>query len=204
MDFYSFKRFSWTDVLRSNSLFQRFFQVVFAFLFIDSFVDFLLNNFLGFSFEYYLKDFFLWSCIILFVRKSAKEYSKENPWIIFEPKSPLREKKTRALKLFFNAFSETLGNSSVIKNSRQLIFCIVPHNHIWKKITVRIFERKPPKEYSKANPRKNIRKLSRIFFRIFFWGISFKYSFADFLSNIFSRILFRIFFRGFSWKQWKL
>ena len=124
----------------------------------------------------------------IFERKSMN-----NIWA----KISFERKKDKGIKAF-NAFSETLGNSSVIKNSRQLIFCIVPHNHIWKKITVRICERKPPKEYSKANPRKNIRKLSRIFFRIFFWGISFKYSFADFLSNIFSRILFRIFFRGFT------
>ena len=40
----------------------------------------------------------------------------------------------------------------------------------------------------------------RIFFRIFFRGFSFKYYFADFLSNFLLRIFFQILFRGFSFK----
>ena len=48
-----------------------------------------------------------------------------------------------------NKLSLLLVNSSVRKSSRQLIFYMVPHNHIWKKICEKIFERKSEKEYSK-------------------------------------------------------
>ena len=59
------------------------------------------------------------------------------------------------------AFNEALGNSFVRKHHRQLIFYMVPNNHIRKKILEKLFERKSSKQYSTENPRKNIRKYAK-------------------------------------------
>ena len=99
-----------------------------------------------------------------------------------------------------------LSSSSFRKHHRQLIFYMVPHIHIWKKIRKRIFDRNSakeysteiPRKYSKENPRKNIeygicgfslrivsqiffsKEFSRFFAQRFFRGFSSEYSFADF------------------------
>ena len=80
------------------------------------------------------------------------------------------------------AFNEALGNSFVRKHHRQLIFYMVPNNHIRKKILEKLFERKSEKEYSKENPHKNIRKKIRA--RIFERKSSKQYSTENPRKNI--------------------
>ena len=96
-------------------------------------------------------------CESIFEIKSAKKYWKKYSKKIYKEylsKNLLWEKRDKVFKAFI-ALSEALDNSSVSKNPRQLIFYMVPHNHIWKKICEKIFERKSEKEYSKEIPRKN-------------------------------------------------
>ena len=140
-------------------------------------------------------------CESIFEIKSKKKYWKKYSKKIHKEylsKNLLWEKRDKVFKAFI-ALSEALDNSSVSKNPRQLIFYMVPHNHFWKKICEKIFERKSEKEYSKEIPRKNsvrkspgqlifymfphnyIWKNYLGFFWIFFRWYSSEYSFAVFL-----------------------
>mgnify|MGYP007022710997 CR=1 FL=1 len=99
-----------------------------------------------------------------FEQKSAKTPWRKNLWNNSERKSLnyyLNENPRKSIrkKIHKECLSENLLWVTVPSESTTWtqLFYMVPHNHIWKKICERIFDRKSANKYSTENPRTNIR-----------------------------------------------
>ena len=110
-------------------------------------------------------------------------------------------------RIFFRGFSFDYSIADFLSNILSQIFFF----HIWKKFRGFFLTELLPRALLKAIKantllsifsyrRFSLKYSSRIFFRIFFRGFSFKYYFADFLSNFLFWIFFQILFRAFSFK----